>query len=301
MSEAYKKFAEKTLDMITLAASMVRQDNNGKPLLIISAQSPPDTPFFENTKLQLKNLFNDKEAAAQEEPSMASAYAHVAAIRGAAKLLGDKKNVLVTFDLSPDEVNRIKQDAKNGKLDSALDKAFGKDSAAAYAFRYAYERGFTIAGVDAGKERAVEQAKKNNDPYKGARDETRHEIERHAINTMGTIKKAVVHITSIDHLPVLMGRKFGENPDYTHTNDPLNPYLDVYGLPLVVNSDDRNSPVFKSLTVPEFGFVQIDAPGRMDESDKTDIGKRIDEAANPPSPSSPSPPPSSPAPKKFSA
>lgn len=304
MSDVYKKFAKKTYDTVSVAIAFRGLQNDGKPVLVISVQSPPDSPF-ENPRLQLKNLFNDKKAAAQEEPALAGAYAHISAIAAVGDIHG-KDKVLVAFRLSPDETQATLKDTKNGKLGDTFNKFFNPNDPAGHAFRYAYENGYTIVGTDMHKEAATEKATKKGDPHSADRDETRFERERTALNTLGTrVNGAVVYITSIDHLPVVMGMKFGENPDYKDT--PGHSYTEVYGEPLMINSDDRNSPFSKILTLPESGLLQIDAPGRMDESDKTDIGKRIDEAAKtgiapqPPSPSPPSRPPSTPTPKKFSA
>ncbi len=279
MSQAYEDFAKEIYAKIELAAMARRVENEGKPLLIISAGSAPDG-FFEISRNTLSDFFKDKAAAAaeaaKEEPAMASAYAHVAAIK-AAEHLFDKKNVLVSFQCSPEDVERILKDSNNGKLGDTLGKVFPGDNPAAYAFRYAYEHGFKIIGSDMGKESAIERAKKKDDISESYRDEQRYTTERDAINMMGTVKTgAIVHITSTDHLPVLTGMRYGANPDY-HDNVP-NPYEEIYGLPLIINSDDRNSPRYKSYMGPESGILQIDAPGRMDQSDKNEIGKRIDDA-----------------------
>ncbi|MGB4107614.1 MAG: hypothetical protein WBK55_07440 [Alphaproteobacteria bacterium] len=280
MSEQYKEFAKETYTRIELAAADRRVGNDGKPVLIISAGSATDS-VLETGRSAFNDLFKKKadaaEEAAKEEPAMASAYAHVAAIKAAEQLF-DKKNVLVSFQCSPEDVKKILKDTKDGKLGETLGKVFPGDNPMAHAFRYAHENGYQIVGSDVGKESAIERANKNNDIYKADRDEQRYETERNALNMMGTVKTgAVVHITDMRHLPVLIGMKYGENPDYQ--DNVLNPYENVYGLPLIINSDDRNSPNYKSYMKPESGLLQIDAPGRMDESDKTDIGKRIDDAA----------------------
>lgn len=295
MSDVYKKFAKDTYNIIEAAITLRRIENDGKPVLIISAQSPVDQ-LIEDTKNSIKRHFKESSAA-DEEPAMAGAYAHIGAIKAAEQLFG-KSNVLVSFQHSPDEIKKILADSKDGKLGKTFEKFFSPDDPAGHAFRYAYENGYRITGSDTGKETAIERAKDKSEAV-AKLDETRYETERNAINMMGTVKTgAVVHITSIHHLPLLTGMQYGESPDYQDM--PPNPYMDVYGFPLIINSDDHHNPVYKSLAGPDSKILQIEAPGRMDESDKTDIGKRIDEAAKTgiaPQPPSPSPP----TPKKFSA
>lgn len=274
MSDIYKKFAIDTYNIIEAAATMRRIENGGKPVLIISAQSPVDQPI-EDTKNSIKRFFK-KSSAEDEEPAMAGAYAHIGAIKAAEQLFG-KSNVLVSFQHSPDEIKKILADSKDGKLGKIFDKFFFPDDPAGHAFRYAYENGYRITGSDTGKETAVERAKDKPDAS-AKLDETRYETQRNAINMMGTVKTgAVVHITSINHLPVLIGMQYGESPDYQDM--PPNPYMDAYGFPLIINSDDHHNPMYKSLAGPDNKILQIEAPGRMDESDKNDIGKRIDAAA----------------------
>jgi hypothetical protein len=289
MSDAYEKFAKDIYANVYFHAKDRMDHNHGKPVLIVSGESHFDAPLE-----KLSNLFKD---AAKQEPAMAAAYAHIAAIETAIRLAG-KENVVISFERDPDVVKKIIADAKKdyGSVENYFGDNLSIDGPMGFAFRYAYNQGLTIIGSDTGDKAALKRH--NGDIIAASKDEGRYKEEIVALKELAATHKPrfVVHIGGVDHLATLAGYPYDKDPLKSEAN---NPFKQTYGQPVMIFAGDRDRSTsaggefFKNLN----SIIQADAPGKMDDSDLNEIEDRIESFADklaPPSTTAPFKPPQGP-------
>ena len=269
MSSAYEQFAKDTYETVYNAAQKGLSEAKGEPILIVSGEEHSD-----NILEKIINfVWTDDE---DESPAHAAAYTHVAAIKAAEQLVG-KYNMVVSVEQDPDLIKDMLS-----KMDAGMPLDFAMDpSPTQIAFMYAYENGYTIVGTDAGYRSAIQRAE--GDALKAIDDPQRYAMENAALSDLADRAKVVVHVGGAAHIKTLQGYLPTDDfSDPDNLPEPVdNPFGDVYGRVIFFNSDEDQGRQTGSTSFyrdPK-NAIQIDAPGRMDDSDRENVGQRIEEAA----------------------
>jgi hypothetical protein len=270
LSETYEKYARDSYTVVMGAMRERLLANGGKPLLVVSGESHED-----GTAEKWSNAFTRDS---KEQPALAAAYTHMAAITAAVRLVG-KENVVVSIEQYSREMGEIARDLRMGlkpKVQLNDEKPMSR------AILYANSLGLKIQGTDEGRVGAIRRAE--GDLNKAIDDNSRYVEERQALNDLGRFgprpPKIVVHIGGAAHIQMLHGYGPTDNVAQMSANvrnAVKNPFEAVYGRPLFFNSSDINSDgdVTHAFTSNARNAIQRVAPGAMDANDIKNIEERI--------------------------
>ena len=225
--------------------------------------------------------------AKYEEPALSAAYTHIAAIQSAVDLVG-KENVVVSFEFdepliekSLDVVYEIQLLREEGNLDSIYSHAARLFNAfpTFHAMEFAKSQGLEIVGSDPGR-----GADFSSDSQE-RRDAEIVALGKLALQTEDT-PKVVVHVGGSAHLVTLQGYPYNIDTslfaDKTQ-EDAVSPFEGIYGSQIFINSDQPVTDVYNRSALAYMrnpdNAMQLDPPGKMDTSDLTDIGSRVQDAS----------------------
>jgi hypothetical protein len=270
LSDPYEQFAK---DSYTVVMGTMRERllaNGGKALLVVSGESHED-----GTAEKWSNAFTRDS---KEQPALAAAYTHIAAITAAVRLVG-KENVIVSIEQYSKEMAEITRDLRMGlkpKVELNDEKPMSR------ALLYASSLGLKIQGTDDGRVGAIRRAE--GDLNKAIDDNSRYVEERRALNDLGRFgpnpPKIVVHIGGAAHIQMLQG--YGPTQDVSQMSESArravhNPFEAVYGRPVFFNSGDQNSDgdITHKFISSAQNAIQRVAPGAMDANDIKNIEERI--------------------------
>ncbi len=281
MSETYENFARDTYATVDQQVASALTQANGMPVIILSASEHGDGG--------LENILNVLMHASAEEPAMASAYTHIAAIESAVRAVG-AENVIVSF-----EFDQEKLDARQGLLKPAIEnEELSPEQQMSYVELQDHPVYVALYhATESGIETVASDPLHNIDNYKAQRrfDAEIETLEQHALRTENP-PQIVVHIGGSSHIPMWQGHKIHEITDGNVNKDkdmsadkevggevnkdkiseePL-PFEGVYGKVVFLNS--YQEPAFEPLTHNTMIYardpdnaIQIDPPGKMDKTD----------------------------------
>lgn len=250
------------------------------PMLVVSGEMHHDLPE--------QGFLDSFIPAGYEEPALAAAYSHIAAIQSAINLVG-KENVVVSFEFNEpllerslsvvDEIQELRGQGNLGNVNSEAGRIFNAFPAF-HAMEFAKSQGLDIVGSDPGR------GKDFSSDSQVRRDAEVDALGKLVLKVADT-PKIVVHVGGEAHFVTLQGHPYNLDTsvykDVTQEN-VISPFEGIYGSQIFINSDQpvieafgRDSAAY--MRNPE-NAMQLDPPGKMDQNDLIDIGTRIQEAAN---------------------
>lgn len=280
MSEAYEIFAAEIYTMARQEIQEAVSSSEGLPVLVVSG--------YEHIDRGLERTLNYFTTDAEEEPAMASAYTHIAAIQASADLVGGD-DIIVSFEFDQDKLDaRVEMvlgaiNDPETSLEEVLLEAGLEDRPIYYAMEYALEQGYEIIASD-----PWHDSPSTTDPKRFSGE---IEVLSNQASRLEDRPEIVVHLGGSSHFGTLQGHDIDdlkrEGGDMLRSN-AISPFLDVYGETLFFNNyqpgpGDRltrfaNRPAEYARN-PE-NATQIHAPGQMDELDRTLISERIVEVSD---------------------
>ncbi|MDH5723660.1 MAG: hypothetical protein OEY94_10115 [Alphaproteobacteria bacterium] len=267
MSEAYEKFARDTYNKVydTINQSLKKVD--GLPILVVSASD-----LLDYQKEVAWDYFTSDE---HEEPALAGAYTHIAAIQAAVDLVG-KDNVIVHFIGDQEQMNsnykRIDRREREGR-----DATYPIDET----IKFINQKGYKIQ---------VDSEASPNSISDIDSDRLVNNYGKLA-NVVPAAPKIVVSIVPSVVLSFLQGYTqedmIGNKGAELSRNAEKNPFEGVYKDSVFFNTARYTRVRFaepettwKSYAIKSENAFQVDAPGQMDKTDMNKISERIMNASN---------------------
>lgn len=266
MSETYENFARDTYSTLNNEIVEAVEQADGMPVIIFSATEHSDS--------DIEKFLNILTPASQEEPAMASAYTHIAAIESAVRAVG-AENVVVSFEFN----DRLLNDRQ-----SYIQPAVERDDLSPS--RQMEHRGLEENPVYVALYHAMDSGLETvaSDPLRDAHnivDPRRFEAEIESLESLALRTedkpKIVVHIGGSAHIVTWQGYTMDEDrPAYINETIPQKdpqPFEGIYGSTVYFNSFQE--PLIELVTPTAVEYArdpayanQIDPPGYMDENDK---------------------------------
>ena len=279
MSDAYEEFAKETYATTRSEIGTAVEGGGGLPVLVVSGNEHIDSG--------LERKLNYFTRDANEEPAMAGAYTHIAAIQASSDLVG-AENVVVSFEFDQDKLDRrieMVQRAINDDsvtLEDVLKEEGLEGRPVYYAMEYALREGHTLVASD-----PWHDAPSPTDPKRF--DGEIEALGKQALRTEDR-PDVVVHIGGSSHFGTLQGhdlRAVLNNGENMVRVDDLNPFTGIYGNTVFFNSyqagaGDGIESGFNQGAIyarKDENAVQIDPPGQMDASDLENIAERVQAAS----------------------
>ena len=270
MGDPYKKFAKETYDTVYTAMKDGVAQSGNLPLLFMSGESHIDT--------KLEKQSNNFVPESDQEPAIAAAYTHVAAIKSAADLVGNDK-VAISFEMDQETLDQLKDRyAHNPDSFQEMCERFPM----LIALKYAIDNGYETVASD-----PLYQTPNATSPERF--DAEKDALGKVALRTNNQ-PNIIVHIGGSYHIGYLQGHtneELMENGEHLTRQENEDPFNGIFGHSVFINSAHRNPLQLQAapdtqrylyLQNPE-NAIQIDAPGKMDKADITDIAERIEAAA----------------------
>ena len=250
------------------------------PMLVVSGEMHRDIPE--------QGVLDFFIPAEYEEPALAAAYSHIAAIQSAIDLVG-KENVVVSFEFNDplidkslgvvDDIQELRRQGALGNTDNEAGWMFNTFPSF-HAMEFAKNQGLDIVGSDPGR------GEDFSSDSQARRDDEVVALGKLALKTEDT-PKIVVHVGGEAHFVTLQGHPYdADTSNYKDATqeDVISPFEGIYGSQMFINSDQ---PVVEIMSGDGVAYmrnpknaIQLDPPGKMDQSDLIDIGVRIKGASD---------------------
>ena len=280
MSEAYADFATQIYSSMQQEIAEAAAHSGDLPILVVSG--------YEHIDGRLEKTLNYFTTDAEEEPAMASAYTHIAAMQASADLVGSQ-NVLVSFEFDQDKldsrVDMVLRAINNPSLslENVLEEAGLEERPVYYAMEYALEQGYEVVASD-----PWHDSPSTTDPkrFSGEIDALSSQATRY-----DNRPEIVVHIGGSSHFGTLQGHNIEDlksEGGELNRMQAINPFEQIYGQTLFFNNfqPGPGDALFRFANrAAEYArnpenAIQVHAPGQMDEADKDLISERISEASS---------------------
>lgn len=277
ISDAYKEFAKDSYSTINAAMRDGLSKSGDLPMLVVSGEMHRDLPE--------QGFLDFFIPAKHEEPALAAAYSHIAAIQSAIDVAG-KENVVVSFELNDtllekslgvvDQIQELRQQGELGNVNSEAGWMYNTFPYF-HAMEFAKSQGLVIVGSDPGR------GKDFSSDSQERRDAEVDALGKLALQT-ADIPRVVVHVGGEAHFITLQGHPYNFDTSVyenkTHS-DAVSPFEGIYGSQIFINSDQPvidviGRDIVAYIRNPE-NAIQLDPPGKMDASDINDISMRIQE------------------------